>query len=187
MSTTLQTVVEHCMSYNKDPWTGPVRHDDGCPACAPSANTASANPSNAPAAYGAMEQVSFNYHLSRWRNSLLDLADKCVICHNLAQEKKHTMANAPFSRNLVLKLKRGRLRTTATNPMHVLHPRVLPLPHCLPPPPLPRSPTLGGGGSINYLGACTASTEAETYNSGDEFGYEGKYEGAFYASSVKPS
>jgi hypothetical protein len=32
-------------------------------------------------------------------------------------------------------------------------------------------------------GDCTASAEAETYDSGDESNYKGKYEGAFYAGT----
>jgi hypothetical protein len=56
-----------------------------------------------------------------------------------------------------------------------------------PPAPAPALASDTGGGSFNIPGACTASTEAETYNLGDKFNYEGKYQGAFYAGTVKPS
>jgi hypothetical protein len=102
---TLQTIVEHWTSYNKHPWTGPVGHD-GRRAHSSLANTASANPNNTPAAYNTMEQVSFNYHLSHWQNSLSDLADKCVICHSLAWEKKHATAKCPILKKLGLELKK---------------------------------------------------------------------------------
>jgi hypothetical protein len=57
------------------------------------------------------------------------------------------------------------------------------------PTPTPTPPLASdtGGGSVIIPGACMASTEAETYDSGDDFDYEGKYEGAFYVGSVKPS
>jgi hypothetical protein len=43
------------------------------------------------------------------------------------------------------------------------------------------------GGSTNIAGACTASTEAESYDSREEYDYEGKYEGSFYMGNTKPS
>ncbi len=53
--------------------------------------------------------------------------------------------------------------------------------------PAPAPAPASDGGSTNIAGTCTASTEAELYNSGEEFDYEGKYEGLFYAGCNKPS
>jgi hypothetical protein len=41
----LQTVVDKCMSYDKDPWKGPVGHD-GKPVRTPSLNATNADPDN---------------------------------------------------------------------------------------------------------------------------------------------
>jgi hypothetical protein len=53
--------------------------------------------------------------------------------------------------------------------------------------PAPAPAPASDGGSTNIAGVCTASTEAESYDSGEEFNYEGKYEGSFYARESKPS
>ncbi len=127
-STTLQTVVEHCTSYNNDPWTSPIGCDR-CPACSPLANSVDANPSNAPAAYEAMEQVSFNYHLSRWRNSLLDTAEKCMIFHNLAWEKKHSTAKCPILKKLGITIKKQSAADNSNKFAACVTAESLPLPH----------------------------------------------------------
>jgi hypothetical protein len=175
MSATLQTMVGHCTSNDKDSWNGPVGCD-GCPARSPLVYTAGTNPTNAPAAYNAMEQFLFNYHLSRWWNSLSDLAEKCVICHKLAQEKKHPTAKCHILKKLGIKIQK---QSAADNSNKSAAPAPVasegsstPTP---PPAPAPARASDTGGGSRNISGACTASTEAETYNSGDEFDSEGKY------------
>jgi hypothetical protein len=83
MSATLQSVIEHCTAFIKNPWTGPISRD-GRPVRFPLANTAGASPGLPSATYNAMENISFNYHLSLWCKSLSDSADKCLICHNFA-------------------------------------------------------------------------------------------------------
>ncbi len=148
-SATLQTIVEHCTSYDKDHWTGTIGRDRR-PTRSPLANSASPNPSNIPAAYEAMEQVSFNYHLSGWRSNFSDTAEKCMICQNLAREKKHSTAKCPILKKLGFKIKKRSAADNSNKPLHVLPLRVLPLPHLLPPPPLPQPPTLGGVQSTSW-------------------------------------
>jgi hypothetical protein len=54
-------------------------------------------------------------------------------------------------------------------------------------PLVPATPTeAGSGGSASTPGAFTAATEPDTYDSGNEFDYKGKYEGKVYqANSAK--
>jgi hypothetical protein len=180
-SATLQTVVKHCTAFNKDPWTGPVGRDS-CPVHSPLANTTSASPGEPSVTYNAMEHISFNYHLSRQRKSLSNLANKCLICPNSAQGNKHTAEKCPILKKLGMKLKKclaadnskeSAVRV-ASNASTAFTPA---------PPPAPPS----DGGSTIVPGACTAITEVGMHESGDEFDYKGKYEGAFYAGSNKPS
>jgi hypothetical protein len=63
-SATLQSVVEQCMSYDKDPWKGPVGKD-GKPSRAPSANFASGDKADKLNAYDAMASCLFGTHMSR--------------------------------------------------------------------------------------------------------------------------
>ncbi len=51
----------------------------------------------------------------------------------------------------------------------------------------PASAPVPNSGSSSLAGARTARTEAESYDSGEEFNYEGKYEGSFYAGATKSS
>jgi hypothetical protein len=52
------------------------------------------------------------------------------------------------------------------------------------PAPSPTPATEYGGGLASIPGACTTSTEEEMYNSGDEFSYDGKYEGVLFDPSL---
>jgi hypothetical protein len=63
-SATLQSVVKQCMSYDKDPWKGPVGKD-GKPARTPSANAASAS-GNKSNPYEVMASCLFGNHMSCW-------------------------------------------------------------------------------------------------------------------------
>jgi hypothetical protein len=97
-SATLQTVIEHCTAFDKDPWTGPVGHD-GRPVQTPSANTVGAGSGEPSTVYDAMEQVSFNYHFSRWRKCFSESSEKCLICHNSARGNRHPPSKCPILRS----------------------------------------------------------------------------------------
>ncbi len=72
----LQTVVEQCNNYDKDPWKGPIGKD-GKPARTPSANAAGTDPENP---YEPLPSKSFNYHFGRWKKALKDQKGKCILC-----------------------------------------------------------------------------------------------------------
>jgi hypothetical protein len=148
------------------------------------ANTAGAGSDEPSAMYDAMEQVSFNYHISRWCKCFSELSEKCLICHNSAQGNRHSPSKCPILKKLGLKLKKH----SATDNSNNLAARVASdnsSSTATTPAPAPASAS--NGRSTNILGACTASTEAESYNSGKEFDYKGKYEGLLYAGESKPS
>jgi hypothetical protein len=88
----LQTVVNQCTSYDKDPWKGPVgKH--GKPSCSPPANAAGApaSPSgNNVHPFEFMGTLSFNKHLRNWRYKCKDDSEKCLICYNSSCNKAHS-------------------------------------------------------------------------------------------------
>jgi hypothetical protein len=184
-SATLQSVVDQCTSYDKDPWKGPVGKD-GKPARTPSANAAGAGDKTNP--YDAMSSCSFGNHMSRWRAGCKDGSEKCMICHNTSNRPAHHSKDCPILRQIGLKLvkrtpgdggdaeSRVGSDTPATAP-----------PKAAPAPAPPATPAIDSGGTPTTPGAFTAATEAMTYDSGDEFDYEGKYEGSFYSGKDKPT
>jgi hypothetical protein len=165
-SVTLQSVVEHCTAFNKDPWIGPVGRDS-CPACSPLTNTAGASPGEPSATYDVMEHVSFNYHLPCWCKSLSNLANKCLICHNSAQGNKHTTAKCPILKKLDMKLEK---RSSADNSNKSAARVASDASTASTPAPAPAPPS--NGGSTSIPGACTASTEVDMYKLGNEFDYK---------------
>ncbi len=131
-----------------------------------------------------MEQVSFNYHLSRWRKSLSESSDKCVICHNSARGNKHFTLKCPVLKKLGMRLE----KRSAADQGPDLAARVASDSSCNPAAtPSPASAPVPDSGSSSLAGARMACTEAESYNSGEKFDYEGKYEGSFSAGATKSS
>ena len=55
----LQTVVEQCTNYDKDPWKGPVGEEGKVPCPTPFANAAGSEGENP---YDVLSAKSFNYH-----------------------------------------------------------------------------------------------------------------------------
>jgi hypothetical protein len=161
-SATLQTIIKHCTAFDKDPWTGPVSRD-GRPVRTLSVNTAGAGSGEPSAAYDAMGQVSFNYHFSRWLNFFSKLSEKCLICHNSAQGNRHSPSKCPILKKLGLKLEK-RLAMDNSNNLAARAASNNSSGTATTPAPAPAPAS--NGGSTNVTGACTASTEAESYNSG---------------------
>jgi hypothetical protein len=106
---TLQTVVEQCNNYDKDPWKGPIGKD-GKPARTPSANTAGTDPENP---YELLSGKSLNYHFSQWKKALKDQKGKCMVCFGTARNPDHKTCNCPILKNLGFKLEK---RIAADNP-----------------------------------------------------------------------
>ncbi len=187
-SATLQSVVDQCLAYDKDPWKGPVGKD-GKPLRHPSASAAgvSGDRSNP---YDALAKCTFGFHVSKWRYASKDSSDTCLVCHNTSNKGVHNIKDCPILRQVGLKIVK---RTPADgnaaasrvgeNPA----PTPTPAPAAPTPTPAPAAPTPApnDGGSTATPGAFTAATEQDSYNSGEEFDYEGKYEGSVYSGKSK--
>jgi hypothetical protein len=93
-SSTLQSVVNQCTAYDKDPWNGPVGKD-GKPAWTPSANVAGTS-GNGTNPYDILPTCSFNLHMARWRNGCKDGSDKCMVCHNTSNKPTHHSKDCPM-------------------------------------------------------------------------------------------
>ena len=173
---TLQSVVDQCMAYDKDPWRGPVGKD-GKPSRNPSASAAgvSGDRSNP---YDALAKCSFGFHISRWRNASKDNCELCMVCHNTSNKGGHHTKDCPILKQVGLKL----VKHTPANGNDAAS-RVsdspAPAPAPVPPAPAPAPPV--NGGSTGTSGAFTAAMEPDSYDSGEEFDYEGKYDGSVYS------
>ncbi len=127
---------------------------------------------------------SFNYHMSRWHNGCKEGSKKCMVCHNTSNKPPHHSTNCPILNRIGLKLVK---RTPADGNAASQVGKVVPPTSTHAAPLVPTTPTEAGrGGSASTPGAFTAATELDTYNSGNEFNYEGKYKGKVYqANSAK--
>jgi hypothetical protein len=84
----LQTVMDQCVNFDKDPFLGPVGKD-GQVVQTPSVNAASTAPGDGKNVYEALAAKSFNYHLGRWKKALSENKGKCMFCHNSACNTNH--------------------------------------------------------------------------------------------------
>jgi len=99
----LQTVVEQCTNYDKDPWKGPVGRDGNVPKGTPSANAAGADTGDP---YEILVGKSFNDHFSRWKRALWAEKGACIICHGTARNSEHLTCDCPILKNLGYKLEK---------------------------------------------------------------------------------
>ena len=176
----LQTVVDQCTNYDKDPWKGPVGRDGKAPKGAPSANLAGADSGNP---YELLAHKSFNHHFGRWKRALREEKGSCLICHGTARNPEHLTCDCPILKNVGYKLEKrlgsepsnrdaaSRVETDATTKSA--------------PAPAPSLAPESQPGSASVPGAFTASTENDSFDSGDEFDYEGKSDGAMYGTVDK--
>ncbi len=181
-SATLQSVVEQCMSYDKDPWKGPVGKD-GKPARTPSANAAGAS-GNKSNPYEVMASCSFGNHMSRWQAGCKDCSERCMICHNTLKKPAHHSKDCPILKQIRLKLVKRTPGNGGDAASRVGHeaPATAPEPT---PPAAPVPATVKNGGSTGTIGAFMVATKAKSYDLGDEFDYEGKYEGLVFSGKTK--
>ena len=180
---TLQSVVDQCAAYDKDPWKGPVGKE-GKQHRNPSASVAgSTNDRSNP--YDALTKCSFGSHISKWRNACKDTSDFCMICHNTSNKGGHHSKDCPILKQIGLKLVK-RPPADGNDPASRVGESPAPAPSPVPNPPAPAPAS--DGGSTTTPGAFTAATEQESYDSGEEFDYEGKYEGSVYSNvNSKPN
>jgi hypothetical protein len=178
-SATLQSVVNQCLAYDKDPWKGPIGKD-GKPSCNPSASVAgiSGDQSNP---YDALAKCSFGFHISRWRNACKDNSNLCMVCHNTSNKGGHHRKDCPILKQVGIKLVK---QTPVDGNKAASHVGESPAPAPVPAPAAP-APAPTDGGSTATPGAFTAATEPDSYDSGEEFDYEDKYEGSVYSGKSK--
>jgi len=99
----LQTVVEQCTNYDKDPWKGPVGKDGRIPKGGPSANTAGADAGDP---YEVLGAKSFNHHCNRWKKALRSEKGPCMVCFGTARNPDHPTCDCPIWQNLGFKLEK---------------------------------------------------------------------------------
>jgi hypothetical protein len=183
-SATLQSVMEHCLAYDKDPWKGPVGKD-GKPVRIPSAYTAGTS-SDSSNPYESLSTCLFSNHMSCWQTNCKDGSNQCMICHNTSNKPVHHSKDCPIMKKIGLKLVK---QTPADGgdaaPSQVGYEAPPPAPPIT--PPANPNPPAKNGGSTGTPGAFTAATEPDSYELGDDFDYQGKYEGKVYSSSNSKS
>jgi hypothetical protein len=108
-SASLQTVVEQCTNYGKDPWKGLVGKDGKVPRPTPSANAAGSEGENP---YDVLSAKSFNYHFGRWKKALKEQKGKCMVCFDTSRNE-HNTCDCPVLKNLGFKIDK---RTLSDNP-----------------------------------------------------------------------
>ncbi len=178
---TLQTIIDQCVAYDKDQWKGHV-NKTGKPIRTPSANAAGTSGDKANP-YDAMASCLFGLHVSRWRSGCKDNSEKCMICHNTSNKPAHhTKDSCPILRQLCFKLVK---RTPADGGDAASRVGASPAPAPAPVAPVPAPAVSVDGGLAGMHGAFTAATEADSYESGEEFDYVGKYEGSVYNGKSK--
>jgi hypothetical protein len=164
---TLQSVVDKCAAYDKDPWRGPVGKDGKHPRN-PSESTAGST-SDQSNPYDALTKCSFGSHISKWLNACKDTSEYCMVCHNTSNKGRHHTKDCPILKQVGLKLVK---RTPADGNEAASRVGESPAPAPAPALPAPAPGPAADGGSTSTPGAFTATTELESYDSGEEFDYE---------------
>ena len=98
-----------------------------------------------------------------------------MVCHNTSHKPVHHTKDCPILKQLGFKLVK---RTPANGGDAASCVGESPAPAPAAPAPAPACSV--DRGSAGIPGAFTAATEADSYHSGEEFDYEGKYEGSVY-------
>jgi hypothetical protein len=109
----LQTVVEQCISYDKDPWKGPIGRD-GKPVPSPSVNAAdSGNHDNL---FDKAAAKPFGYHMNRWHKGVVQQKGQCLFCFNTSTSKPdHKTRDCPILPKICLRYKKLPPRDTASH------------------------------------------------------------------------
>ena len=160
-SITLQSVVKQCMAYNKDPWKGLIRK---------MGNRFNPHPLTWPV---LVRPATNPTPMMPWR--LARLAPTSCAQKSLPI----TPRIAPSLSRLVSSWSSIPPLTAVTR--HSALVKVRPQPAPAPPAPAPST----DGGLAATPGVFTAATKAASYDSGEEFDNEGKYEGLVYSSKSR--
>jgi hypothetical protein len=172
----LQTVMDQCVNFDKDPFLGPVGNN-GKVVQNPLANDAGAAPRDGKNVYEALVAKSFNYHLGRWKKVLLENKGKCVFCHDFARNANHKSRDCPILKKLGLKMIKWTDSDKADAASWVTAP---PTGDTTKPAqtPAPASHATSSLGSLP--GGFSAAAEPVLYNSGEDYDNEGKSSGSMY-------
>jgi hypothetical protein len=167
----LQTVVEQCILYDKDPWKGPIGCD-GKPVRHPSVYMADCGNHEDP--YDKVGAKPFSCHMNRWHKGVVQQKGQSLFCFNTSTSNPdHKMRECPILSKVGLKFEklppRNAASSVATDGASA-SPSPSPTPSPAPGPS--NNSEVTGSGSVPE--AFTASTEPETYDSGNEYDYEGK-------------
>ena len=175
----LQTVVDQCVSYDKDAWKGPVSRD-GKPARTTLANATNSDPDNS--LYAGMAAKPFNFHMSRWQKAVLHNKGECLFCFNTsAQKTGHKLRDCPIMKKVGLKFESPSSDASRETASGVTTEGTTPTPTT----PSVSTTNSNPAGSATVPGAFSASTKMKTYDSVNGFDYEGKCEGTMYYPRVK--
>jgi hypothetical protein len=107
----LQTIMNQCISYEKDPWKGPIGKD-GKVSRNPLVNAAHVSSSASSNPYEALANLLFRKHLNHWRYNCKVNSEKCLVCHNTSQDKPHNAKDCPISKKIGLELVKCSLADT---------------------------------------------------------------------------
>jgi hypothetical protein len=112
---------------------------------------------------------------------------KCLLCHGSMHKTDHKTCDCPILKNFKLKFeKRSEANNSAwANASRVATNAAGTSPYPVPQPSVLATQPLDISGSASLPSTFTASTDAESYNLGEEFDYKGKCEGAFHSPSDK--
>ncbi len=105
-----------------------------------------------------------------------------MVCHNTSNKPAHHTKDCPILKQLGFKMVKC---TTANDGDAASRVGESPAPPPAPAAPAPAPAVSVDGGSAGTPGAFTAATEADSYDSGKEFDYKGKYEGSVYNGKPK--
>jgi hypothetical protein len=107
----------------------------------------------------------FIYHLLHWHRSLSDAGNKCVICHNTAQDDNHTTKKCLLLKKLVLQLEKRSVGANGNNSAVQVasnKPELAPSQAPSSSSPFDKG---NGVGLLSVPGTCTASMEDATCDS----------------------
>jgi hypothetical protein len=178
---TLQTVVEQCVNFDKDPWSDPVGKDGRAPRrmLANAAGTTTA--SKGENAYAALAGKSFNYHFRSWKKAIGENKGKCMFCHDTARNNDHKTKDCPILKKLGMKLEKCTDVDNCPTASCVASamPALTPAPASIAPP---ATDTTVGFSSVP--GGFLAAAKGDAFDSGNEYEYEGKSSGAMYSRTT---
>ncbi len=135
--------------------------------------------------FKSMGTLSFNKHLNHWRYNCKDNSKKCLICYISSRNKAHSSKDCPILKRIGYKL--VKVKHLALDPNAASHVGNDSTPSAPTPAPARVTSPSDSGGLGSAPGAFMVTMVADSYDSGDDFVYEGKHKGKPYVPSSKPN